>query len=306
MVGKVTRCKRRDIDSSILEYDLNVPFKGYNESLTVGGNDLKSFSTNSVHMMTQSLRRPFGRGIIYGAIGGFIGGLVMYAVMSGIMLAINLGANCFAVIIALITDQPYSNGLVPLGVSIHLITSTVIGAIFGLVISAVNKLRITGFAKGIGFGVATGLIAFVIIFLPIAMTVMPPKMMDLMNAMNSQTMMSGSNGKGAMMSGSSSGSGMMSTNKMSSSSDTPSASGGMTEKSTMTENSGMNGKSGMMSTSSSSGMNSQMAMMPNMASLQSSIIGGSLLGHVVYGAVLGSIVTVLLRKTRSGEAKINR
>jgi len=46
--------------------------------------------------------------------------------------------------------------------------------------------------------------------------------------------------------------------------------------------------------------------MPNMASLQSSIIGGSLLGHVVYGAVLGSIVTVLLRKTRSGEAKINR
>ena len=261
-------------------------------------------------MMTQkSLHPPIGRSIIYGAIGGFVGGLVMYTVMSGVMLAIDMGANCFAVIIALITGQQYSNGLVPLGVSVHLITSTVIGAIFGIVISAVNKLRITGFAKGIGFGVATGLIAFVIIFLPIAIAVMPPKMMDLMKAMNSQMMMSESNGKGTMMSGgsSSSSSGMMPTNKTSGSSDTPSVSSGMTEKSTMTENSGMNGKSGMMSTgSSSSGMNSQMAMMPNMASLQSSIMGGSLLGHVVYGAVLGTIVTVLLKKTSRGEAKIGR
>jgi hypothetical protein len=258
-------------------------------------------------MMTQkSIHPPIGRSIIYGAIGGFVGGLVMYGVMSGVMLAVDMGANCFAVIIALITGQPYSNGLVPLGVSVHLITSTVIGAIFGVVISAVNKLRITGFAKGTGFGVATGLIAFVIIFLPIAITVMPPKMMDLMKAMNSQMMMSESNGKGTMMSGDSSGSssGIMSSNKMSGSSNTPPASVGMTEKSAMAENSGMNGKSGMMPTGSrSSGMNSQMTTMPNVASSQSSIIGGSLLGHVVYGAVLGTIVTVLLKKTSRGEAK---
>jgi hypothetical protein len=255
--------------------------------------------------MTQSLHRPFGRGIIYGAIGGFVGGLVMYAVMSGVMLAINMGANCFAVIIALITGQPYSNGLIPLGVSVHLITSTVIGAIFGIVISAINKLRITGFAKGIGFGVATGLIAFVIIFLPVAMTIMPPKMMDLMKAMSSQMPMSGIN-KGAMMSGGSSSTGMMSTSKMPSSN--TSSAGGMGEKSTMSGNSALNGKSGMMSTSSSSntGMNSQMAMMPDMAKMQSMIIGGSLLGHVVYGAVLGSIVTVLLVKTRTGREKTSR
>src|SRR5215831_13665976 len=167
-------------------------------------------------MMTQRLHRPVGRGAIYGAVGGFVGGLVMYAVMSAVMLAIDMGANCFAVIIALITGQQYSNGLVPLGVSVHLITSTVIGVIFGLVIGGVNKLKITGFVKGIGFGVATGLIAFVIIFLPIAMTVMPPKMTDLMKAMNSEMTMPAGSSKGAMMSGSSSssGSGMMSTNKM--------------------------------------------------------------------------------------------
>jgi hypothetical protein len=227
----------------------------------------------------------------------------MYAVMSGVMLTIDMGANCFAVIIALITGQQYSNGLVPLGVSVHLITSTVIGAIFGLVISGVNKLRITGFAKGIGFGVATGLIAFVIIFLPVAIIVMPPKMIDLMNAMNSQMMMSGgSDSKGSVMSGSSgsSSSGMMSTSKMASG-----VSGGMTEKSTMAGNSAMNGKSGMMSTSGN-GISGQMAVMPDTAKMQSDIIGGSLLGHVVYGATLGSIVTVLLMKTRKGEEKISR
>ena len=74
----------------------------------------------------------------------------------------------------------------------------------------------------------------------------------------------------------------------------------------MTGNSAMNEKSGMMFTTSGSGMSGQMAMMPDTAKIQSTIIAGSLLGHLVYGAVLGSIVTVLLLKTRKGEEKISR
>ena len=135
-------------------------------------------------MITQSsLHRPIGKGIVFGAIGGFVGGLVMYAVMSGVMEAIGMGANCFAVILALVTGQPFSNSLVPIGLAIHLITSTIIGAIFGVVTSSISKLRINGFTKGIGFGVSAGLIAFVVLFLPIAMIAMPPKMMDLMKMM---------------------------------------------------------------------------------------------------------------------------
>src|ERR671935_2776758 len=107
-------------------------------------------------MMTQSsLHRPIRRGIVFGAIGGFVGGLVMYAVMSGVMEAIGMGANCFAAILALITGQPFSNSLVPLGLAIHIITSTIIGVIFGVVISSITKLRIKGFARGIGFGITT-------------------------------------------------------------------------------------------------------------------------------------------------------
>ena len=70
-------------------------------------------------MMTQSsLHRPIGKGIVFGAIGGFVGGLVMYAVMSGVMEAIGMGANCFAVILSLITGQPFSNSLVPIGLEV--------------------------------------------------------------------------------------------------------------------------------------------------------------------------------------------
>lgn len=263
-------------------------------------------------MMTQSLHRPTGRGIIYGAIGGFVGGLVMYAIMSGVMLVIGMGANCFAVIIALVTGQPYSNGLIPLGVAVHLITSTIIGAIFGVIIGSVNKFRITGLSRGIGFGVATGLIAFVVLLLPIAMSVMPPKMMDLVKAMNSQMpsgssgMMSGRGGSGG--SHGSSSSAMMSGSKMSGGGNTGDR---MTEKSTISGNAAMNGKSGMMSASSSGGSSDKGAnsamndkvMMPDMTKLQFSIIGGSLLGHVVYGAVLGAVTTLLLVRTKAQDTK---
>jgi hypothetical protein len=234
--------------------------------------------------MTQSsLHRPIGKGIVFGAIGGFVGGLVMYAVMSGVMEAIGMGANCFAVILALITGQPFSNSLVPIGLAIHLVTSTIIGAIFGIVITSINKLRVNRFARGISFGVAAGLIAFVILFLPIAMIAMPPKMMELMQMMP----MGGSGSSSQMMSGSNSNGksgGMM----------TGGGEGG-------SSNSGMNEKS--MAAPSGGGMksemnNDQMMMMKNeLPKMQSMIIAGSLLSHIIYGAALGLVVTILLTKT---------
>jgi len=272
-------------------------------------------------MMTQkSLHPPIGRGIIYGAIGGLVGGIVMYVIMSAVMLALNMGANCFAIIVAMITGQPYSNSLIPLGVAVHLITSTVIGAIFGIVITSIRKLRITGFARGIGYGVATGLIAFVVIFLPITMTVMPSKMVDVMKAMNSQMMPTSSSG---MMSGDEKGATMPSSSNNMPSSNT----GGMADKGAMSGNTGMgekfrmmssnstsgrmmqggshqmSGKSGMMmsGSSSSNGMNNNQMMMtmPDSAKLQGMITEGSLLGHIVFGAVLGAVKTLLLIKTQA-------
>jgi hypothetical protein len=207
------------------------------------------------------------------------------------MEAIGMGANCFAVILALITGQPFSNSLVPIGLAIHLVTSTIIGAIFGVVISSISKLRINGFARGIGFGVAAGLIAFVILFLPIAMIAMPPEMMELMKMMP----MGGSGSSSQMMSGSNSNGksgGMM----------TGDGGGG-------SSNSGMNEKS--MAAPSGGGMksemnNDQMMMMKNeLPKMQSNIMAGSLLSHIVYGAALGSVVTVLIVKTAKTKRNVS-
>jgi hypothetical protein len=225
-------------------------------------------------MRQSSLHRPIGKGIVFGAIGGFVGGLVMYTVMSGVMEAIGMGANCFAVILALITGQPFSNSLVPIGLAIHLVTSTIIGAIFGIVITSINKLRVNRFARGISFGVAAGLIAFVVLFLPIAVIAMPPKMMELMKMMP----MSGSSSSQMMSSGNSNAKpgGMIMTVGSGGGS---SSSAGMSEKS-----GGMN--------------NEQMMMMKNeLPKMQSMIMAGSLLSHIIYGAALGSVVTILLVKT---------
>src|SRR5215217_4242260 len=231
-------------------------------------------------MMTQSsLHRPIGKGVIFGAIGGFVSGLVMYAVMSGVMEAIGMGANCFAVILALITGQPFSNSLVPIGLTIHLVISTIIGAIFGVVITSINKLRINGFARGIGFGVATGLIAFVVLFLPIAMIAMPPKMIELMKMMpmgsGSSQMMSSSNDNGK--------------------------SGGTMMTGGSSSNSGMSEKSAEMN-------NEQTMMMKNeIPKMQSMIMAGSLLSHIIYGTALGSVVTFLLTKmARTTASKTKR
>ncbi|MFL6430321.1 MAG: hypothetical protein ACJ71X_02540, partial [Nitrososphaeraceae archaeon] len=67
------------------------------------------------------------------------------------------------------------------------------------------------------------------------------------------------------------------------------AGGGMGGKSTAS----ITGRGGMKSEANSN----QMTMMHDMAKMQSMIIGGSLLSHIVYGAVLGVVVTVLMVKT---------
>jgi uncharacterized membrane protein YeaQ/YmgE (transglycosylase-associated protein family) len=65
-----------------------------------------------------------------------------------------------------------------------MLTSILIGIIFGAVTSLVRKLMITGFRKGIIEGLITGMIAFVVLFIPISMAAMPPILMKMAMQMN--------------------------------------------------------------------------------------------------------------------------
>ncbi|MHB9160905.1 MAG: hypothetical protein ACYC6W_08530 [Nitrosotalea sp.] len=206
-----------------------------------------------------------------GIVGGIAGGAIMYGMMSILMTQIGMGANCFAIIMGLITGQSYESALYP-GVTAHFLTSIAIGAAFGVIIN-VKKLQIHGFGKGIGLGVATGVIAFAVIFVPIAMTVLPTHMMDLMKMMP----------MGGNM--------------------------GMSEKGMSGDS--MNGQAGMadQKTSAKSPMDEKMKMeemnkmmLDETQKLFPMILAGSLVAHIAFGATLGIVVTPIVKRSaeRSG------
>lgn len=201
-----------------------------------------------------------------GIVGGIAGGAVMYGIMSTLMTQIGMGANCFAIIMGLITGQSYENALSP-GLTAHFLTSIAIGVAFGAIIN-VKRLQVRGFGKGIGLGVATGVIAFAVIFVPIAMTVLPAHMMDLMKMMPmGNTAMPENNMKGASMN----------------------------EKSSMNESANMQGKPAMDEKMKMEEMDKMM--MEQNEKLFPMILAGAFVSHIAFGAALGLGVTPIVKRS---------
>ena len=221
-------------------------------------------------MTSQTIQYPAKRSIGAGIIGGIAGGAAMYGIMSVLMSMLGMGPNCFAIIMGMITGQSYEAAMGP-GIAAHFGTSIAIGAIFGVVVST-PKLQITGFKKGIALGISTGIIAYAVIFLPVAMTAMPPHMMDLMKMMPMQ----GNTMPEKSMSGSS------------------------MENSSMTGQ-GTMGNQGMKETSAAD-EKMKMEEMDKMIMEQSQkimppILGGSFVSHLVFGIVLGAVTTAIVRRS---------
>lgn len=120
--------------------------------------------------------------IIYGIIGGLVGGFVMYIIMTALMVQIGMDPNCFVIIMGLIIGQPYDKALIP-GFVVHFAVSAAIGAIFGFIISSSKKLQPSGYSKGIGLGIAKGVIVFGVLFVPLVMILMPPQVDVVMEMM---------------------------------------------------------------------------------------------------------------------------
>ena len=103
--------------------------------------------------------------------------MMLTAMMAG------MPANTMPVAMGLAFGANQNNAMMT-GLGMHLLTSTLIGIIFGAVTGTVGKLRITGFGKGIGEGLITGMIAFAVLFIPISMMVMSSVLMKMMMQMN--------------------------------------------------------------------------------------------------------------------------
>lgn len=75
---------------------------------------------------------------------------------------------------------------VPGAAVLHTLTGLIIGVIFGAAVSKVSLFRITSVGKGIGLGILAGIVAFSVLFLPMAINVLPPAMMALLQSMQPQ------------------------------------------------------------------------------------------------------------------------
>jgi hypothetical protein len=137
----------------------------------------------NVRTTIQSSNRYIGKSILFGAIGGFVGGLLMIPFMMLTAMMAGMPANTILVAMGLAFGANQNDSMTS-GLGMHMLTSALIGVVFGGVTSSVSKLRITGFGKGIAEGLVTGMIAFAVLFVPISMTVMPPVLIEMMMQMN--------------------------------------------------------------------------------------------------------------------------
>lgn len=124
------------------------------------------------------------KSIGFGAIGGFVAGLVMAPFFMLTAIMAGMPTNTIPIAIGLAFGASQDNNAMMIGSGLHMLTSTLIGIIFGAVTAAASKLRITSFRKGVGEGLATGMIAFAVLFIPISMFVMSPVLVQMMMQMD--------------------------------------------------------------------------------------------------------------------------
>jgi hypothetical protein len=70
------------------------------------------------------------------------------------------------------------------GFLLHMITGAVIGIIYSTLSKNIKKLHITSIQKGLGTGILTGVVVWVILFLPLNYGIMQPTLQNMTNTLD--------------------------------------------------------------------------------------------------------------------------
>ena len=136
----------------------------------------------SVHANNRTI---VSKSIVFGAIGGLVAGVVMASFIMITAILAGMPPDTMLVAMGLMFGSSSPKDIAMMvGFGMHMLTSVLIGIIFGVVTSLVKKFWITGFGKGIIEGLIAGMIAFVVLFIPISMAAMPPILMKMVMQMN--------------------------------------------------------------------------------------------------------------------------
>jgi hypothetical protein len=118
---------------------------------------------------------------------GIIAGLTASWAIFGFILAIdselNLPPGTFYKMIGLAfgIDSSYA---VYIGFLLHMITGTIIGIVYSTLSKNIKKLYITSVYKGVGTGILTGVVVWVILFLPLNYGIMQPTLQNMISTLN--------------------------------------------------------------------------------------------------------------------------
>ncbi|MDG6997535.1 MAG: C2H2-type zinc finger protein [Nitrososphaerota archaeon] len=116
------------------------------------------------------------RGVGYGLVGGFVGALILGAIAS--MMPIN-GVPFF--VAAVMMMGVMGSMAVAAGWVLHIITGLIIGVIFGALTSKVRQIQASSISKGLGLGAVTGIIVWIVFFVPLGSMLASSMHMSLMS-----------------------------------------------------------------------------------------------------------------------------
>lgn len=130
------------------------------------------------------------RGITVGAFGGFIASIAFIGIMLWLPIIFDLPVGIFLHALGLSIIKPVlistsgngGNSIIAIGDIVHvglaafgliLAQGIIVGIILGIVTNKIKRLSITSKKKGIGFGLATGVIAYIVLFVSVIFSAYP-------------------------------------------------------------------------------------------------------------------------------------
>jgi hypothetical protein len=137
----------------------------------------RSEQQNHQQQHTQEYKKQYStkKGAGYGGFGGFIAAIGFTGIMLYMPFIFHFPEGTFIYTLGTtvtgIKSDPVTSGLA--GFAIILIQGIVVGIIFGVVTSKVKALHPSHKKKGVGLGLATGIIAFLVLYLPVMLSVYP-------------------------------------------------------------------------------------------------------------------------------------
>src|SRR6187200_475040 len=115
------------------------------------------------------------KGIGFGAFGGFIAAVGFTGIMLWMPLIFAFPTGTFLHTLATsvigVKNDPVVSGLAAF--SVVLLQGIVVGIVFGIITSKVSMLHPSNKKRGVVLGVGTGIIAFLVLYLPVTLTVYP-------------------------------------------------------------------------------------------------------------------------------------